>query len=128
MNTSNKQYGEIIRFGIVGLTATAIQYGIYYFCLPFANGTIANTFGYIISFIYNYILTTLFTFRVKPDKKKAGGFVLSHIINWLLQTVFLNIFLALGIAKNIAPLPMFAVCVPINFLLVRHFVKDHKNK
>ena len=35
----------------------------------------------------------------------------------------LNLFVDLGVSKTLAPLPMFAVCVPINFLLVRFFLK-----
>lgn len=115
--------GEIIRFAIVGMTATAIQYGVYFLLLTYLNETLANTVGYLVSFVCNFIMTTYFTFQVKPDKKKAGGFALSHLVNWTLQSVFLNIFLWLGVPKEWAPLPMFAVCVPINFLLVRYFFK-----
>ena len=35
----------------------------------------------------------------------------------------LNFFLWLGVSKQLAPLPMFCICVPVNFLLVRFFLK-----
>lgn len=119
----HKNMAEVVRFGIVGIVATAIQYGVYYLLLDWLNETLANTIGYLVSFVCNFIMTTYFTFQVKPDKKKAGGFALSHLVNWTLQSIFLNIFLWMGIPKAWAPLPMFAVCVPINFLLVRFFFK-----
>ena len=37
--------------------------------------------------------------------------------------VVLNIFLWMGVSREIAPLPMFCICVPVNFLLVRFFLK-----
>ena len=115
--------GEIVRFGVVGVVATAIQYGIYWLLLGCLSATVANTAGYLVSFACNFILTTLFTFRVRPDRRKAAGFALSHVVNWTLQSLCLNVFLWLGVPKEWAPLPMFAVCVPVNFLLVRFFVK-----
>lgn len=115
--------GELIRFGVVGATATGIQYGIYWLLLGHLNATVANTVGYLVSFAYNFLMTTRFTFRVRPDRKKAVGFALSHVVNWLLQSLCLNVFLWLGVPREWAPLPMFAVCVPVNFLLVRFFVK-----
>ncbi len=115
--------GEIVRFGIVGVVATGIQYGIYWLLLGHLNATVANTVGYLVSFACNFIMTTRFTFHVAPDRKKAAGFALSHLVNWMLQSLCLNMFLWLGVLKEWAPLPMFAVCVPVNFLLVRFFVK-----
>ncbi len=115
--------GEIVRFGIVGVVATGIQYGIYWLLLGHLNATVANTVGYLVSFACNFIMTTRFTFHVAPDRKKAAGFALSHLVNWMLQSLCLNMFLWLGVPKEWAPLPMFAVCVPVNFLLVRFFVK-----
>lgn len=112
---------EMIRFVIVGVIATAIQFGIYQLLLPVVNETTANTVGYIVSFCFNFFMSSYFTFQVKPDRRKAGGFALSHAVNYLLQTLFLNLFLLLGVPSQWAQLPMFAVCVPVNFMLVRFF-------
>ena len=57
----SKGLGEIIRFGIVGVIATGIQYGIYYLLLGHLNETAANTVGYLVSFVCNFIMTTYFT-------------------------------------------------------------------
>ena len=37
----------------------------------------------------------------------------------------LNLFIGVGLSKSLAPVPMFAVCVPINFVLVRFFLKQN---
>lgn len=118
-----EKYYEIVRFCIVGVVATLIQYVVYYLLLPYMDERIALTIGYIISFCCNYLMTTRFTFRVKASPKNAGGFALSHVINWALQVVSLSFFIWIGVAKEWAPIPMYMVCVPVNFLLVRYFVK-----
>ena len=116
-----QQLGEVIRFGIVGITATLLQYLIYRLLLRLAIHldveagthmlpTVAMTIGYVVSFIYNFIASTRFTF-------------FSHVVNYSLQMLTLNLFLLLGISKQWAPIPMFCVCVPVNFLLVRFFLK-----
>jgi putative flippase GtrA len=129
-----QKLGEVVRFGVVGLTATLIQYGIYWLLIhlytPQGSGaslhtwaSIAMTVGYIVSFVFNFFASTHYTFRVKANAKRGAGFALSHVVNYLLQMVTLNFFLWIGIPKQWAPIPMFCVCVPVNFLLVRFFLK-----
>ena len=62
---------EFFRFGVVGCMAIAIQYAVYLLLVDYMNETIANTIGYVISFCCNFLLTTYFTFKVKPNKKRA---------------------------------------------------------
>lgn len=117
-----KKFGEIVRFIIVGGLATAIQYGIYLLMLLWLQPLLSNTIGYFVSFTFNYIASTRYTFRVKSTTKRGLGFVFSHIVNYLLQTLTLHAFLMLGLDKKIAMIPMFAICVLINFVLVRFFL------
>ena len=117
-----KKLGEIVRFIIVGGLATAIQYGIYLLMLLWLQPLLSNTIGYFVSFTFNYIASTRYTFRVKSTTKRGLGFVFSHIVNYLLQTLTLHAFLLLGLDKKIAMIPMFSICVPINFVLVRFFL------
>lgn len=124
----NDTPGEIIRFAVVGVAATAIQYLSYLMLIKWIFPEAANTVAYAISFVFNFIASTRYTFRVKADARKGAGFALSHIINYLLQTVALWLFLLLGVSAEWAPLPMFCVCVPVNFLLVRHFLKEKHTK
>lgn len=118
-------YGEIVRFGIVGVGATVLHYGIYYLLQQFINVNIAYTIGYILSFIANFYATAYFTFASVPSWKKLFGMGAAHGINYLLHIVLLNIFLYIGIAKEWAPLPVFVIVIPVNFVLVR-FVFKHK--
>ena len=93
-----EKLGEVIRFGIVGGLATVLQYVIYLAMMPVLNhfipqmgdhslATTANTIAYIVSFIFNFIASTRYTFKVKANAKRGAGFTLSHVVNYTMQTV-----------------------------------------
>ena len=115
--------GEVIRFCIVGVAATAIHYLVYYLLLGTLHHNIAYTLGYVVSFVCNYYLSSRFTFHVAMSSQKLVSFALTHLVNYLLHLALFNIFLLLGVPKTIAPLPVFALVVPVNFLLVRYVLK-----
>lgn len=123
----SEKFGEVVRFGIVGVLATAIHYVIYYLLLQTRmNAGIAFTIGYAISWLSNFWLSAHFTFRKKATVKKGVGFAMSHLINYLLQIVFLEIFIWLGVPTTLAPLPVYCVCIPVNFILVRFIFNSKK--
>lgn len=122
MNIDQK-YLEVIRFIITGVVSTLTTYVVYWVLLPFLNHSVAFLVGYIVAVIVNYIMTTSFTFKVKATKKNGLGFIVSNIINFILSEAFLNLFIYLGVSKQWAPIPMYAICIPINFLIVRYVMK-----
>lgn len=95
------RFGEIVRFAIVGATATLIQYGVYWLLMHWSHDTgtagtaqsaslhaghvwptIAMTIAYLVSFVFNFIASTRYTFRVKANMKRGAGFALSHVVNY----------------------------------------------
>ncbi len=110
---------ELVRFGIVGVVATAIHYGVYYLLLFVLNPTLSYTIGYAVSFCCNYLLSSRFTFRVGLSVSKAANFSISHLLNYLIGVGLLNLFIALGVSSEVAPLPVFVLVIPINYILVR---------
>lgn len=90
---SEAKFKEFVRFGLVGVLAIIVHYGIYMLLLiamgidwRAAAGTsmrtnVAYTIGYAISLVCNLWLTAHFTFKEKITAKRTGGFVLSHVIN-----------------------------------------------
>lgn len=118
-----QKLGEVVRFGIVGVLATLLQYAIYTVLLLWCSPSLSMTVGYILSFIFNFIASTRFTFKVETNARYGAGFALSHVVNYLLQMATLNFFLWIGVSKTLAPIPMFCICVPVNFVLVRFFLK-----
>ena len=80
---------EALRFCIVGAVATAIHYGVY------------------------------FLLQFSLDVKNGIGFGGAHLVNYFLQVSLLNIFLWLGISRPLAPVPVYCIAIPVNFLMVR---------
>lgn len=119
----NNALREFVRFGITGGVSTLVTYGVYYVILKWLNPTFSFTCGYIVAMVINYILTVVFTFKVKATARNAVGFIISNGINYLLCTLFLNVFIWLGVAAKIAPIPMYCICIPLNFLIVRFVMK-----
>ena len=122
LSAGRRHIGEIVRFGIVGAAATLIQYGVYWALLHWLAPTAAMTVGYGLSFAFNFVASTRYTFRVEASARRGAGFALSHAVNYVLQMLTLNLFIWFGLDRRLAPVPMFAICVPVNFVLVRFFL------
>ena len=117
---SKNRWAEIIRFGLVGGFATVLQYGLY---VVFVNAVkvppVPSTLiSYSISFIFNFFLSSYFTFRSLPNAKKGLGFTLSHLINMGLQTGLVAIFKGI-VGPTLALLPAIGISFPVNYALVR---------
>ena len=78
------KYRSAVRFVLVGALGTGLQYGIYYVLLgifqtKWAEDTwltsVAFTVGFVIEMVYNYLMTSFYTFRVRPTLKNAGAMV-----------------------------------------------------
>ena len=115
---------EILRFGIVGILATLINYSIFAIFKNIVGINVAYSLGYGLSLIFNFILSNYYTFKSTPTKNKSIKFVLSHGFNYLLQIVLLNLFISISIPSIIAPIFVYCISIPINFLLVRRALKN----
>lgn len=120
---SRETFFELVRFGVVGVVATALHYGIYWLLHDLMNVNVAYTLGYFISFVFNYVLSARFTFRKKKSVKNGVGFGGAHLFNYLLQICLLNFFIWLGVSKALAPVPVYCIAIPTNFLIVRFVFK-----
>lgn len=113
---------------------------------PFAL-TLTYAAGYVVSFVFNYIASLKWTFRTAGSVKKGAGFAFSHLVNAGMHLLLLNVFRALGVGgmlvallrwlcpwlvewwpvlgqpESLLPFPVYVIVVPINFLMVRFFLK-----
>ena len=115
--------GEFLRFGITGVISTAVHYAIYWVLQHWVNVNVAYTVGYVLSFLMNYWMTAHFTFKERTSGKNAVGFGGAHLVNYCLHIVLLNFFLWLGLSRELAPLGVYAIAIPTNFVLVRYVFK-----
>lgn len=129
MNIRNPKYVEFFRFCLVGVVATILHYGIYLLLLKVfkidsqIGENVAYSIGYLLSWCANLWLTAKFTFKEKVTVKRGIGFAVSHAVNYVLHLLFLNLFLSFGVSSQVAPIPVYCIVVPINFLLVRTVFK-----
>lgn len=110
---------QFARFGLVGLTATLVNYAAYWLLVKLLSPTPSWTIGYIAGCLCNYFMTTYFTFSDKPTTKNAAGFAATTAINYLMQIAVLNLFLRLGTSEQLAPIFMLIIVAPINFLILK---------
>ncbi|MBD5280824.1 MAG: GtrA family protein [Bacteroides sp.] len=118
----DSRISEIVRFAMVGGVATLLQYGIYvvfvHAVFHGSKAVVATLISYAISFVVNFFLSSYFTFHKQPNAKRGIGFTLSHLVNMGLQTGLVAIFKGI-VGPTLALLPALAICIPVNYLLVR---------
>ena len=111
--------GELLRFGVVGVLAVAIHYGVYWALQHFVDVNIAYSLGYLVSFLANYYLSAHFTFRKSTSARNGLGFAGAHVFNYFLQLGLFNFFLWVGLHRLVAPFAVLLIAVPTNFVIVR---------
>ena len=126
MKLTKEQIGEMVRFSIVGVLITVIHYVVYWLLQLVINVNIAWTAGYIVGFVVNYFLSARYIFREKATAQNGAGFGGAHLVNYFLQMGLLNFFLWLGWSAEWAPVGVYAISIPVNFLLVRFVFKKLK--
>lgn len=116
---------EVIRFALVGGFCTLLQYGMYVVFLHAVGvpAVVSTMISYAISFVANFLLSSFFTFRSDPNAKKGFAFAVSHLVNMGMQTGLVAIFKGF-IDPTLALLPALAICVPLNYFMVRFAFKS----
>ena len=111
--------GQMGRFVAVGAFATLLHYGLYYLLMNLMPAALAYAIGYVLSFVFNFFATSYFTFHAAPSWKRFVGMLGAHGVNFLLHMGLFQLFQWMGMPAAWIPLPVYAVAVPVNFLLVR---------
>ncbi len=131
------KYRSAVRFVLVGVLGTVVQYGIYYLLLNILHqkwpealfvATLAFTVGFVIELIFNYILTSFYTFRVRLTLKNAGGFLIGRTLNYFIQIMLLNVLIWLEMSKEWAGITAIALAGIINYFVLLSFYKDKKRE
>ena len=78
--------------------------------------TICRHFWRIVVIEVSYILEWIFVFLEAQ--------LFAHLTNYLIHIGLLNLFLRLGFSRPLAPIPVFLIAIPVNFLLVRFVFKQ----
>ena len=68
-----KLFATFVRFGMVGVLATALHYGLYYLLHFIMGANAAFTVGYLLGFVANFYLTSYFTFVAQVVRHGRGA-------------------------------------------------------
>lgn len=120
--------GAAVRFAAVGIVATVIHYGIYLLLMRWGASYLwAYSIGFVVSLAFNLAATARYTFRTSLSTRKAVLFVACHLFNFTLHTALIYLYVNIaGIGPRIAPIFVYLIAVPVNFLLVRAVMRDKK--
>lgn len=118
---------QFIKFGLVGVSNTVVNLGIYYILIFFhVNYILANMIGFVISVINAYYWNNRFVFNseiaekdsFKTTLKKLAKVYASYTTTFILTNVMLYLWVdILGISKILAPIINSIITIPINFLM-----------
>lgn len=122
---------QFVKFGIVGVSNTAISYGINVLVLrllqPYGlswDYVAGNLIAFILSVLWSFYWNNKYVFtQAEGQKRRIGpallktyisygftGIVLTNILSW----VWIN---KLGISKYVAPLINLVISIPLNFII-----------
>lgn len=121
-------FQQSARFVIVGVSTTAIHYGLYLLFKIWTPIWLAYTISYILELILNYTLTNFFTFKTAPSTSNGVAFLFARGLCYVLEMLLLKFFLWIGLSSTLAPLPIYLVVGTINFFNLRFFFTRRKKE
>ena len=128
-----KLLAQIMKFGVVGVVATVIDFGIMNL-LHYGLGLnilIANTSGFIISLIFNYVASMKYVFAHKEgmSRREFIIFVVLSVIGLALNDgIVLALNAGLGLEANIAKICATALVMVYNFVTRKIFLEGEQTK
>lgn len=131
------KHGEFIRYLIVGVMTTAINFAVFYF-LNFIDDTdseiitiLHNSTAWSASVVFSYYASRRFVFKSSAEstKQRLGeftGFALSRAFTLVLEDVLLFVLVKMDVDSKIAKLMTSVIVVIVNYItghLVFHGLK-----
>lgn len=123
-----------MKFGVVGVIATVIDFGvmnILYYGLGL-DMLIANTSGFVISLIFNYLASMKYVFAHKEGMSRRREFVIFVVLSVIGLVLNDGIVLALksglGLEANLAKICATALVMVYNFVTRKIFLEGEETK
>lgn len=116
------ELNRILRFGMVGIVATAIHTGVALAMLPTVGSLfLANLVGFLVAFVFSFLGQALWTFQIRVGRRAAAMrfFVVSGG-SFLFSNLVLTAAKASGILPDWAALVVAIAVIPVcNFIAAR---------
>ena len=113
------KYKRIIKFSIIGLSGTVIDFSVLTLLVELAgfNILIANAISFIFGATNNFVWNKFWTFRNKERKfrKQFFKYLTVAFIGLIINTALMHLFITLGLHYLIAKVVIAAIVVIWNY-------------
>ena len=119
---------SMIRWGLVGLTTTAIDFTLFTtFYYAINSVFISNLISATLATSINYAAHHRWTFRSEQNHSRSGiKYLVNLIFWWLVSTSIIKTLVVLNIDPRIAKLIPLILIVPVNYFVLNHLVFKKK--
>lgn len=119
-----KSLTDLIKFVIGGSINTAFTYCLYLGLQVILDYQIAYAIAFAIGIVFSYWFNAAIVFKTPVTWKGFFSFPLVYLLQYLMSAGLLSVFVEqFNLPKNIAPLVVIAVTVPITFVLTRWLLR-----
>lgn len=116
------------KFIVAGAFNTGLTYLMYLGLLYFLPYIWAYSLTYVCGIILGYVLNAFWVFRKKPELKTMLAYPLTYAINYVLGVALLWLLVArVGVPKEIGPLIVVLISVPVMYLFTRAIFRGTNN-
>ncbi|MBR3660500.1 MAG: GtrA family protein [Bacilli bacterium] len=131
MEKYKKLFSQLIKFGIVGVLATILEWGIFYVLTNILNihYILSTAIAFLTSTIFNYLLSVKYVFDVNKEKSKSNFifFVVFSIIGLGLNELILWISIEkLNLYNMIGKIIATGIVMIFNFITRKLFLENRK--
>lgn len=120
---------ECLRYGVVGVITTIVNYVVYYICLKMnMNWLISNTMAWIAAVIFAYIANRNVVFHsTNGVKKECMEFFGLRFVTLIVENISLGICIdGLGLSNLISKIVVSIVTVVANYALCKSHIFSSK--
>ena len=119
---------SMIRWGLVGLTTTAIDFTLFTTLYYAINSVfISNLISATVATSVNYAAHHRWTFRSEQNHSRSGiKYLVNLIFWWLVSTSIIKTLVVLNIDPRIAKLIPLILIVPVNYFVLNYLVFKKK--
>ena len=118
----------MLRWAVVGVTTTAIDYTIFILLYGTSNSVFgSNLVAAVVATTFNYLTHHRWTFKSDQQHAKSGvKYLLNLIFWWVVSSSIIKILVALGVDVKIAKLAPLVFIVPVNYFVLNRVVFKKK--